>query len=202
MLIHSDIIQGSEEWYEIRLGKVTASKFKDVMAEGDGISRKKYMRQLVAETLTGCSQVTYRDKNMEMGTEFEPLARQHYEAVMGVAVRQVGFISRNDDVGVSPDGLVGDNGMIEIKCPLTTTLIDYILADKFPTTYRAQVQGQLWVAERQWCDFVAFDPRMKSNKMFRVRVERDDKYIEIMEEKINFFVEQLKDMCNQFKSPF
>lgn len=203
MIIHTDIIQQSEEWYKIRLGKVTASKFKDVMAKGEGKTRKKYMRQLVAEILTGCQQVSYRDKNMEQGTEFEPLARAHYEAVMGVEVQQVGFISRNDDIGISPDGLIGDEGMIEIKCPLTTTLIDYIIADVFPTPYKWQVQGQLWVAERKWSDFVAFDPRMRANKMFRVRVYRDEEVIKKLETETALFITELKALVNTIgQSPF
>ncbi len=208
MKIHSDIIQGSSEWDLIRLGKVTASNMSCVLAKGRDGGKSKgragYMLRLVAERLTGESQEGYGNANMDWGTETEDAARSHYKAIQGVTVEQVGFIELDSGaVGVSPDGLVGDDGMIEIKCPLTTTHIEYIMAGKFPATYKAQVQSQLWVAEREWCDFISFDPRMKSNKMFKVRVYREPDYILDMSAKTKAFLEELKALVNTIgSSPF
>ncbi len=208
MIIHTDIIQGSDEWFAVRLGKVTASNMSCVLAKGRDGGKSKgragYMLRLAAERLTGCPQESYSNANMERGTETEDAARIHYEAIQGVTVEQVGFIELDGEtVGISPDGLIGDDGMIEIKCPLTTTHIEYIMADKFPTTYKAQVQSQLWVAEREWCDFISFDPRMKSNKMFKVRVYRDPDYILDMSAKTKTFLEELKILVDTIGgSPF
>lgn len=192
MKIHSDIIQGSEEWYKIRLGLVTASNLSKVLAKGQGKTRKAYMLKLAAERLTGLPQESYNNSNMDWGTVTEPLARAHYEAITGVTTEQVGFIARDEDVGCSPDDLVGADGMAQYKCPLTTTHIEYIMAGIFPTTYKAQVQGEIWVAEREWSDFCSFDPRMRSNKMFKIRVYRDQNYIDELQYEVEKFVKELK----------
>jgi putative phage-type endonuclease len=149
------------------------------------------MIQLVAERLTGEPQEGYTNGAMEWGTDTEASARQYYEMAEGVQVQQIGFIERDEHIGASPDGLVGADGMVEIKCPNSTTHITYILEDRLPPAYRAQVQGELWVAERQWCDFVSYDPRMRTRKYFCTRVERDEKYIEELAAGISAFVEQM-----------
>ena len=147
MKIYEDIIQGSPEWDAIRIGLVTASNFKDATSKGKGSApsktRKDYMIKLVAERLTGFPAESYSNKAMERGSGTEQEAREYYEALNRLTVRQVGFIARDDDVGGSPDGLVGDDGMLEIKCPFSTTHIKYILADKMPAEYVKQVQGNL-----------------------------------------------------------
>ncbi len=209
MKIYHDIIQGSPEWDAVRLGLVTASNFAAATSNGRGNSpsktRKDYMIKLVAERMTGLPAESYSNKAMERGSETEQEARQYYEALNHVTVRQVGFIARDDDVGGSPDGLVGDDGMLEIKCPFPTTHIKYILADKMPAEYMKQVQGNLWVAgpKRNWCDFVSFDPRVKQRRYFCKRVLRDDAYIKELHIKIIMFVDEMKDMLNQLtKAPF
>ncbi len=207
MKIYDDIIQGSPEWYDIRLGKVTASCFTDATSAGKGkspsVTRKNYMFKLIAERMTGLPQESYSNKAMEYGSETEQEAREYYEALNGVSVRQVGFIARDDDVGCSPDGLVGDDGMIEIKCPFSTTHIRYILADKMPAEYVKQVQGQLWVAEREWCDFISFDPRVSQRPSFIKRVYRDEDLIKKQHIKIVMFLTDLKDMYEKLtKSPY
>lgn len=203
MIIHSNIIQGSDSWFELRLGKATASNFSKVLAKGQGKTRKAYMLKLAAERLTGESQESYSDSNMDWGTEHEGEARRHYEAIMGVEVEQVGFIEHSEDVGVSPDGLVGTDGMVQFKCPLTTTHIEYLISGKFPTTYEAQVQGELWVAERKWSDFCSFDPHMRSNKMFKIRVYRDEDYIANLEIEVLRFIKELKILVETIgQSPF
>lgn len=191
-----DCQQGTQEWISVRLGRVTASNFAKVLANGRGgapsKTRKAYMLKLAAERLTGESRESYSNANMDWGTQHEDEARRHYEAIMGVTTEQVGFIEYNEDVGCSPDDLIGDDGMAQYKCPLMTTHIEYLMAGKFPSTYQAQVQGEIWIANRKWSDFCSFDPRMKSNKMFRVRVQRDQNYIDNLQYEVEKFVRELK----------
>ncbi|KKN08276.1 hypothetical protein LCGC14_1058410, partial [marine sediment metagenome] len=138
-----DCIQNSEEWYQVRLGKVTASCFSKAIAGGQGKTRKTYMIDLATEILEGTQTVGHYDKNMEAGTLKEPLAREYYELITYCTVKEVGFVKRDDSVGCSPDGLVGDDGGFECKCPLGKTHTRYILEDKVPTAYKAQIQGCL-----------------------------------------------------------
>ena len=206
MKIH-ECQQGSPEWFAARLGHVTASNFSAATSDGRGSSpsktRKDYMLKLIAEKMTGLPSESYSNKAMERGTETEQEARDYYEALNGCEVRQVGFIERDKDTGGSPDGLVGDEGMLEIKCPYPTTHIRYILADKMPADYVKQVQGNLWVAERQWCDFVSFDPRVKQRPYFCKRVYRDDDDIQELHIKIVMFIDEMKAIIEKLTaSPF
>ncbi len=183
--------QGSDEWQAIRLGKVTASKFADAMAGGTGVTKYKLMDALLGELESGSPEPRYVDKNMEWGTETEPLARQEYEDTYGVKVKQVGFVQLNEFVGVSPDGLIGKNGLLEVKCPKLSTHIKYRRENKLPTAYKKQVQGQLWVTGYEWCDFVSYNP-LSTQPLFRIRVKRDEKLIKEIEDGVNVFVEQMK----------
>ena len=161
------------------------------------------MRKLCAERLTGCIDPnSFKNDIMECGSETEAEARQFYETVNDCKVEQVGFVMRDDDVGASPDGLVGDDGIIEVKCPLSSTHIETILSNKMPTLHIPQVQGLLWVTERLWCDFISFDPKVLSRPMFCVRVERDDKYIDIVVGEVERFVEELKEMVIKIQGNF
>lgn len=184
-----DCEQGSEEWFRVRLGKITASRFKDVLSKGTG--RKTYMMKLVAERLTGVVQDGYTNSVMERGIEVEPQAREYYERVVGNKVKEVGFVSFDSDIGASPDGLIGDDGEIEIKCPNSTTHINTLLKGKMPTEYIPQVQGQLWVCERKFCDFISFDPRLKKRPFFCIRVSRDDKYIDMLSASVEQFRQEM-----------
>jgi putative phage-type endonuclease len=192
-----DCIQGSDEWYEARLGKVTGSCFSKVLAKGQGKTRNSYMIQIAAERLTGLPQEAYSNEVMARGTLVEPQAREAYEAFYGVSVEQVGFCELDDNVGVSPDGLVGKAGSIEIKCPNTTTHIDTILRDRVPPQYTAQIQGLLWITDRKWCDFISFDPRMRSNRIWVKRVERDQGYIDNLKREIIGFILELNDLIEK-----
>lgn len=187
--------QGSDEWYEIKLGIVSTSNFDKVLSSGTG--RGLYMRKLAAEKLTGISQINYSNDNMENGLEMEGFAREYYGHLKDCPVEQVGFIKRDDWVGTSPDGLVDNNGLIEIKCPIPSTHIDNILKGKMPTCYRPQVQGQLWVAERDWCDWVSYCPTVKSKPFFVTRILKDQKYINVLEVAIEQFVAELKEMISK-----
>lgn len=195
-VIH-DCVQGSDEWHVARLGKVTASHFKEAVAGGQGKSRKLLMVKLVAERMTGERTEGFSNAKMDRGVEVEESARDYYEMINDSIVKQVGFVELNENVGASPDGLVGENGLLEIKCPDSHTHIGYILDNKFPSTYMRQVQGQLWVTDRKWCDFVSYDPRVSERPYWYIRVYRDEDYIKELSEKIDMFVEQMLDMLSQ-----
>ena len=202
MKIH-ECQQGSPEWYAVRLGHVTASCFSDAMAGGQGITRKKYMHKLIAERMTGEPENGYANAAMQWGTEIEPQAREYYELLNDCPVREVGFIERDEYIGASPDGLVGLDGMIEIKCPFSSTHISYIIEERLPTTYKKQVQGNLWVAEREWVDFVSYDPRVQQKPYFCERVYRDEDYIKELSIKITMFITDMQKLMERLTaSPF
>lgn len=198
MKIYDTMEQSSPEWHEIRLGKVTASKFSAVMAGGKGKTRLAYMRQLAAEKLTGESQVTFSNQNMENGSILESEAREYYESVFNVKVKQVGFVAMNNKIGCSPDGFVGKCGLVEIKCVLPATQIATILGGGMPSVHSPQVQGQLWVTGRTWCDFVSYCPAIKSRPFFCVRIYRDLTYFEeILSPAIIKFTKELRKMLKE-----
>jgi hypothetical protein len=155
------------------------------------------MLKLAAERLTGQTQKSYTNGAMQMGTETEPEARAYYEALNNVTVKQVGFIELDEDTGGSPDGLVNEDGIIEIKCPNSTTHIATILSNKMPTEHNSQAQGLLWISGRQWCDFISFDPRMKDRKFWSIRIYRDEKHIMILQEAVKQFVKELHELINK-----
>lgn len=199
MNIIYDIEQGSDEWLMLRLGKLTASKFSDVISKGRGKApsktRESYMYQLAAEILTGEPTDFFKNSAMQWGTDCEPAARAAYELKHDIEVIECAFIERDKWVGVSPDGLVGDNGLLEIKCPNTVTHLKYFMAGTMPEEYLAQVQGQLWVSGRDWCDFVSYDPRVRTEAdYFELRVNRDEEYIKELEAQCSAFVEDLKEL--------
>ncbi len=189
--------QGSEEWLEMRLGKVTASRVSDVIKNGRGGAVSKtaesYMVELIAEILTGESKPFFENDAMKWGTETEPQARSMYEINNDfVDVKEVAFVEHNEFIGISPDGLIGEDGLLEIKCPNTTTQIKRALSSDYSSDYKAQIQMQLWVTGRQWCDFVSFDPRLDCEASYlQQRVERDEEYIAEMKEKVYKFVEEM-----------
>lgn len=198
------IEQGTPEWHQLRLGKVTASRVSDVMAKiktGESASRKNYRAELVVQRLTGMPSESFTNAAMEWGTATEPMARIAYQIAKGVLVEQVGFIEHPTIAmfGCSPDGLVHD-GMIEIKCPNSATHIEYLTDNKAPAKYINQMQCQMAVTGRKWCDFVSFDPRLPEDlQLFVVRVPRDDKYIGTMEVEVVEFLTEVEGMVNQLK---
>jgi putative phage-type endonuclease len=191
------IEQGTPEWFAQRLGKVTASRVADVIAKtktGYSTSRDNYMAQLVCERLTGTVAESYTNAAMQWGTDNEPLARAAYEAKMDVLVDEVAMIThpRIEQAGASPDGLVGDDGLVEIKCPNTATHIDTLLTQTVPGKYVTQMQWQMSCTNRKWCDFVSFDPRMpKELQLFIKRVPRDEDYISMLEKEVLSFLMEL-----------
>jgi putative phage-type endonuclease len=195
--------QGTDEWFAIRIGKVTASRVADVIAKtksGYSASRDNYMAQLVCERLTGQKGESFTNAAMQHGTETEPLARAAYEALRDVLVDEVGFVPHPiiKMAGASPDGLVGDNGLLEIKCPNTATHIETLLSETVPTKYYTQMQFQLACTGREWCDFVSFDNRLPTElQLFVKRVPRDEMYIKLMEAEIVQFIAELDDKINK-----
>lgn len=186
--------QRTEEWFAARVGKVTASRIADVVARtksGFSASRANYCAQLVVERLTGACAESFTNAAMQWGTDTEPMARDAYSARTGDLVEEVGFYvhPRIEQSGASPDGAVGDDGLVEIKCPNTATHIETIL-DKAPANkYLLQMQWQMACANRAWCDFASYDPRMPENlRLFVVRVPRDDKLIAEVEKEVIAFL--------------
>jgi len=198
--------QRTDAWFEARLGKVTASKVADVIAKtksGYSTSRENYMTQLICERLTGKKQESFSNAAMDWGTETEPYARAAYEASKNVLVDEVGIIDHPflPMCAASPDGLVSDDGMVEIKCPNTATHFDTLLAGKMPTKYMPQVQWQMACANRLWNDFVSFDPRAPEGlQLFITRIERDDKYIANLENEVHLFLTELEQRIATLKT--
>lgn len=190
--------QRTAEWFAQRLGKVTASKVADVIARtksGYSASRENYLAQLVVERFTGQPTESYTNAAMQWGTDQEPFARAAYENATGVLVEECGLVLHPEisDSGASPDGLVGDDGLIEIKCPSTATMIETLLDDKIPGKYITQMQWQMACTGRQWCDFVCFDPRMPEGlQLYIKRVDRDDAYIADLASEIRKFLAEVE----------
>lgn len=194
----SGIVQGSPEWFAVRLGKVTASRVADVIAKtakGWGAGRANYMAELVAERLTQTSGEKFSSSAMQWGTEKEPDARAAYVFMKDVDVEEIGFVPHPTIAmtGASPDGLVGTDGLIEIKCPNTATHLDTLLSGTVPAKYVTQMLWQMACTGRKWCDFVSFDPRMPEGRMrlFVQRVERDDEVIAGLERDVTEFLAEL-----------
>jgi len=202
----TDIIQGSDEWKAIRLGKVTASRVADVVARtksGYGASRANYMAQLIAERLTGVPAETYTNAAMQHGTDTEPEARSAYEFYQGVTVEEVAFVPHPAiaEAGCSPDGLVGADGQVEIKCPQTATHLETLLGQAVPGKYDTQVQFQMACTGRKWCDWVSYDPRMPEHmRLFVRRIERDEARIIELESEVAAFLVELAAKLAQLDS--
>ena len=188
--------QGTEEWLELRKGKFTASEFKNILAKETTQAHKDIIYKVVYERITNQSPINFVSDWMKRGSELESTARLFYEFENDVEVIQIGFAELNEWVGCSPDGMIGDNGMLEIKCPKFSTHIDYLLKGKLPSEYKPQIQGQLWVCEREWCDFMSYSEHLKP---FILRVKRDDKYIKELETKINLAIEKAKEIIKKLE---
>ena len=193
----SDREQGSADWLAARLGRVTASRVSDVIAKtksGWSASRANYMAQLVAERLTGQPQESYSNAAMQWGIEQEPLARAAYEFRTDATVTPAWFIEHPKIAmsGASPDGLIGDVGLVEIKCPTTATHIETLIGKSTPDKYLAQMQWQMACTGAKWCDSVSFDPRLpEAMRLFVSRVHRDDERIKELEKEVLAFLAEL-----------
>lgn len=193
------IVQGSDEWKALRLGKVTASRVADVIARtktGAAASRNNYAAQLIAERLTGVVVAGFQSKEMQHGTETEPQARAAYAFYVDADVTEIDFVPHPAIAmtGASPDGLVGDHGLVEIKCPNTATHIETLLGAPIAAEYITQMQWQMACTGRQWCDFVSFDPRMPGNMQILIqRVQRDPVAIVALEHDVAKFLAEIAE---------
>lgn len=200
--------QGSPEWFAARCGKVTASRIADVVAKtktGPSAMRANYMAELLAERLTGVPVEGFKSDAMKWGTENEPDARAAYEFYRNETVVETGFIlhPKIDQSGASPDGFVGDDGLIEIKCPNTATHLDTLLGKSAPSKYINQMQWQMACTGRKWCDFVSYDPRMPEHlRLFVRRVDRDDKRIKELETEVASFLLEIAVKLSELNSAY
>lgn len=194
-MICTNYEQRSPEWFAARLGLATGSKFSDVLAGGKGLTRKAYAVQLALEIVTGKQAETFTNQAMLDGTEREPIARALYEAHTGNFVDEVGFC-RHDSIecGVSPDGLIDEDGGLEIKCPKASTHAGYLAIPAEPSTYTAQIQGCMWVTGRSWWDFVSYHPDFPENAQLIVRrIKRDSDYIVKLEQAVKSFSKEVAE---------
>jgi hypothetical protein len=189
-----ECFQGTPEWLAARAGRATASEFSSILAKGEGKTRAAYLRKIVAERLTGKPTESYSNVHMIRGSEQEAMARLAYESTIPDFVIQVGFVQHDTlMVGCSPDGLVGKDGGCEFKCVLPHVHVEALLRGSMPPEHKAQVQGNLWLTERDWWDFGSYCPDMKEQhlRLFRVRVHRDDAYIKNLESEVKRFLDEV-----------
>lgn len=199
-MIALTIEQGSAEWFAARLGIPTASNFdKIVTSKGEpSKSAIKYLYQLAGERVSGKSEEGFQSAAMLRGVEVEAEAREFYELIREVEVQRVGFCFYGEDrrFGCSPDSLVGEDGMLEIKCPIMSTHVGYLVENKLPTDYVQQVQGQLFVTGRKWCDFLSYYPGLKP---LIVRVIRDEEFIKKLDSALVSFCEELETVVKKIQ---
>lgn len=192
--------QGSEEWFSARRGIVTASEFHKVLSikkdAKDKKTRAEYMRKLAGEIITGEPMESYQSAAMERGKVMEDEARDAYSFLSDNEPERVGFI-RNFNAGCSPDSLIGSKGGLEIKTKAPHLLIDCLLNDELPAEHKAQVQGCLWIAEREWWDFVAYWPKLPT---FIKRVHRDEGYIANLAGAVSQFNDELAALVCQIRA--
>jgi len=192
--------QGSQEWFAARLGRVTASKVADVMTKtksGYGAGRKNYMMELLCQRLTGTREESYTNAAMQRGTDLEPIARGRYEIENDILVDEIGLVSHRsiDNFAASPDGLVGDEGLLEIKCPNTATHITFLQTKKIPDKYQTQMTVQMICTERSWCDYVSFDDRLPERLQYRcARFEFDEERAKEITTEVELFLKELDEL--------
>ena len=191
-MLVSNFEQGSNEWLQSRLGKPTASNFgKLITPTGKpSTSAEGYINELIAQKITGELPEFYTNAAMERGNELEPAAKALYEFINGVEVVEVGLCLHDEfECGASPDALVGDDGGLEVKCPLPHTHVAYLRDGKVPSKYIPQIQGCLWITGREWWDFMSYHPAMED---LIVRVERDNEYIKKLADQVERAVDIIK----------
>ena len=202
MQIIKNIEQGTDEWLKLRLGVATASNFDKIIttAGKESESLKKYALQLATELMLETPEPTFKNDVMARGNELEALAKEAYQEETFNVVEQITmFKSDCGNFGYSPDGLVGNDGLVEIKCPLATTHFKYLIDNKMPSEYWQQVQGGLWVSQRKWIDFVSFNSYFKDKKLFIIRVERNEEFIAKLSELTNKVILLKNQLLNKLE---
>lgn len=203
------LLQRTAEWHSARRGKVTASRIEDIvrlLRNGNySAARKNYAAELVTQRLTGKDPEVLTNEYIEWGIAQEPFAREAYTQRTGNVVVEVGFIDhpRLPYAGASPDGLVGDDGLIEIKCPSLATHIETLLTEEVKDQYRYQMLWQMVCTGRKWCDFVSFDPRAAPDmQLFIKRFERDEVEIENLEMEVSKFLNEVADTVSKLQEKY
>ncbi len=203
MKIHADILQGSEDWFDLRLGRIGSTDASCLVVVGKskstlGTGAITMLYEKSAEIITGEHKNHYRSEAMDRGSELEPVARREYEDRELKKVKEAGYISKGDYFGYSPDGLIGDNGLVEIKCPEGPEFVRYSITNKISKAYYAQVQWALWISAREWCDFVVFNPDFPNNMIVnRITLDKDmqerfDKASEEFNKSLSKILERLR----------
>ena len=199
-MITADCVQGTPEWFAARCGIPSASNFDKIITTTGTPSKQaqKYMYQLAAERVTGRTEESYTNATMERGKETEAEARNFYEMLYDVKIEQVGvcYPDAKKLCAASPDGLIGKDGLIEIKCPLAYAAVTYLLEDGLPTDYFQQVQGQLYVTGRKWVDFLSYYPGIKP---MIYRVTRDEKFLKALSVELEVFCSRLDEVVKKIK---
>ncbi len=199
-----DVEQNSDAWFDLRVGKITSSNFASIMANDGkafGNPAIQYAERIALEIVTGerNDENDFKSVYMERGNEYEPIARGLYELETFRKVREGGFFYEND-LGDSPDGIVGEHGRVEIKCVIAGTQWKRIKKGGYDTAYKWQIQGHLWVGNAQWCDFIQYAPKMPENKQLYIhRVHRDEVMISAMKERMDLFKKEIESNVKLLK---
>jgi exodeoxyribonuclease (lambda-induced) len=201
MQIIKDIEQGSQEWLQLRLGVATASNFDKIITSAGVESKtlKEYAFELASDSLLTEPEASFQSEAMIRGNQLEEEAKSYYSFVTDNKVEEVTFIKKGN-IGYSPDGLISDNGLVEIKCPLKKNHLKYLIDNKLPTKYKAQVQGGLYISEREYCDFISYHPLFKDEKkMLVIRVERDEEFIKKLSDLLIKTIELKNSLLTQLQ---
>lgn len=196
MKYHYDIEQRSEAWFEAKKGKMSASNAETILANGKGL--ETYIYNLMAEYYSKGEKVHYTNADIERGILLEPEAKIEFEFYTGLEVREVGYVELNDYILVSPDGLIGDDGLIEIKCPNDSVYFKLLLSDNIKPEYIAQMQMQLYVTDRQYCYFVSYNPNFEKS-LYIKKITRDEEMIEKLKKGLDKGTEFIKEIKKQFE---
>ena len=188
--------QRTEDWYNIRKGKMTASNADTIIANGKGL--ETYIYNLMAEYYSSAEKENYINADMQRGIDLEPEARLEFEFYTDLDVQEVGFIEYNEFIGVSPDGLVGDDGLIEIKCPNDSIYFKLLLSNNIKPEYIAQMQMQMYVTERQYCYFVSYNPNFEKS-LYIKKINRDEEMIEKLKKGLERGTQLIKEIKENFR---
>lgn len=196
MKIYNEIEQGTPEWFSIRKGKATASHAQAIGNNGKGL--ETYINEVVSEYFSSAEKEQYSNIHTERGNELEPVARSMYELMNNVEVEQIGFCEYNEFVGGSPDGLIGEEGMIEIKCPDDKTYFNVLMEEKIDSAYDWQCQMNMLILERKYCDLIFYNPNFEKSMMI-FRLVPDEKMQEDLKEGFKKVEERIKELKNKYK---
>lgn len=200
MEIIENIDQLSEEWFKMRIGSIGGSSIATAVAKGSGATRNKLLYRMAGEILSGEKYEGYSNDHMKRGIDQEPEARSLYEFMRGVEVDQVALIRMSEHKHDSPDGLVGKNGRVEIKCVIPSVHIETIIQNKVPPAYRKQTQWGLSIDEVEWSDFISYSPTIVDRPIFVIRESRNEKLIKELHEGADKFIEEMLEIVKKIRS--